>query len=264
MARSIQRCRPGCGHVAISSRRPDGDIVFGDFFLPRSTRFPTAGGVGFSYQFGPRPTNLPWISVEEFAAADLQRLEARERRVRDAEQREIGAARARAGPDAGPCIAAIQQRYARKYAQIKQWRKELKRQAWDVLRDRYRNGYPRRYHLLSVDLWITGRLDNAVGVESFLFQTVQRSGENITVSARVGYETEVWPQRMKIRAGTYVEPSRFAETRSRIHGTFGFDLNLFKWDVFGIWPHDFRWQISAALDVASQYQAFAISIGGWY
>ncbi|NNE18075.1 MAG: hypothetical protein HKN10_06330, partial [Myxococcales bacterium] len=39
----------------------DGNIVVGDFFLPRSTKIPTTGSVGFSYQFGPRPPNPPWV-----------------------------------------------------------------------------------------------------------------------------------------------------------------------------------------------------------
>ena len=88
------------------------------------------------------------------------------------------------------CIRVIEERYKRKYAQIDQWRKQVTKQAWEVLRNRYRNEWPRRYHLVTFDLWFTGRLSNAVGVESFLFQTVQRSGEKVTVSPRIGYETE--------------------------------------------------------------------------
>jgi hypothetical protein len=125
-------------------------------------------------------------------------------------------------------------------------------------------GWPRRYYLLTTDLWFNGRVTNGVGVESFLFQTVQRSGESITISPRLGFETEVWPSRMKLRAGTYLEPSRFANSTARVHGTLGFDLSVLKWNVFGLWPDDYRWQISAALDLARAYASFSFGIGGWY
>ncbi|MBT8482633.1 MAG: hypothetical protein HKP36_13700, partial [Myxococcales bacterium] len=125
-------------------------------------------------------------------------------------------------------------------------------------------GWPRRYYLLTADLWFNGRVDNAVGVESLLFQTVQRSGEKITVSPRLGFETEVVPTRMKIRAGTYLEPTRFAQSSLRVHGTLGVDISLFKWNVFGLWPDDYRWQFTTALDVSRKYVSLSFGIGGWY
>ena len=107
-------------------------------------------------------------------------------------------------------------------------------------------------------------MTNGVGVESFLFQTVQRSGQSVTISPRLGFESEVWPTRMKIRAGTYLEPSRFVESRPRVHATLGFDVSLFKWNVFGLWPDDYRWQLTTALDLARAYGSFSAGIGGWY
>jgi hypothetical protein len=243
---------------------PDGDIVLGDLYLPRTTRLPWIGSIGFSYQLGPRPSNPPWISAEQLAAAELERLERRKKAEEKDEAREIAAARARGGPDVEICVRAIEQRYERKYAKIKQSRKEMKERAWDMLRKRYRWGWPRRYYLLTADLWINGRVTNGVGVESFVFQTVQRSGQEITVSPRFGFESEAWPGRMKIRAGTYLEPSRFAESTARIHGTVGFDVRVLKWDVFGLWPEDYQWQITAAIDLARAYGAFSVGIGGWY
>ena len=243
---------------------PDGDIVVGDFYLPRATKIPTTGSVGFSYQFGPRPTNPPWISAETLAAEELERLKRRKRAVEEAEREEIAAVRARGGPDVELCVQVVEQKYAKKYAGIKQSRKETRKLAWDMLRKQYRWGWPRRYYLLTADLWFNGRVNNGVGLESLLFQTVQRSGEKITVSPRVGFEAEVVPTRMKIRAGTYLEPSRFAQSTARVHGTLGFDISVLKWSVFGIWPEDYRWQISAALDVSRKYTSFSFGIGGWY
>lgn len=254
----------GVGTKGNVTPNSDGDIVVGDFFLPRSTKIPTTGSVGFSYQFGPRPTNPPWVSAGALAADEFERLDRRKQAAKEAEQEEIAAVRARGGPDVEICVQAVEQRYARKYAWIKQSRKETRKLAWDMLRKQYRWGWPRRYYLLTADLWFNGRVDNAVGVESLLFQTVQRSGEKITVSPRVGFETEVVPTRMKLRAGTYLEPTRFAQSTLRVHGTLGVDISLFKWNVFGLWPDDFRWQISAALDVTRKYTSFSVGIGGWY
>lgn len=86
----------------------------------------------------------------------------------------------------------------------------------------------------------------------------------MTVSPRLGFETEVWPTRVKLRAGTYIEPTRFAESTLRVHGTFGFDVSVLKWNVFGLWPDDYRWQVSFSLDFARAYGAFSFGIGGWY
>ena len=247
-----------------ATETPEGDILVGDLYVPRSTQIPTTGSVGFSYQFGPRPTNPPWISAEKLAAAELERLDRRKERLKANEREAVAEAQERGGPDVDVCVQAIQQRYARKYAALKRARKEMKKLAWEQLRREYRWGWPRRYYLLTADLWLNGRVSDGVGIESFLFQTVQRSGQKITVSPRIGFETEVWPTRMKVRAGTYLEPSRFAQSKLRVHGTLGFDISLFRWNVFGLWPDDYRWQISAALDVARSYGSFSFGIGGWY
>jgi hypothetical protein len=256
--------RTGLRNRGEVTQTPEGDILVGDFYLPRSTRIPTTGSVGFSYQFGPRPPNPPWVGEENLAAPELERLDRRKETAKKAEEEEIAAVLARGGPDVDVCVQATKQKYEKKYAKIKQSRKEMKKLAWDILRKRYRWTWPRRYYLLTADLWFNGRVTNGVGVESFLFQTVQRSGEKITVSPRLGFETEVWPTRMKLRGGTYLEPTRFAESTPRVHGTLGVDVSLFKWNVFGLWPDDYRWQATIALDLARAYGTFSVGIGGWY
>ena len=243
---------------------PEGDILVGDIYLPRASEIPTTGSVGFSYQFGPRPTNPPWIGEEKLAAPELERLDRRKAVLKEKEQKELAAVKARGGPDVDVCTRAVERKYARKYAEIQRSRKEMTQLAWDILRKRYRWTWPRRYSLLTADLWVNGRVSTGVGLESFLFQTVQRSGENITVSPRIGFETEAVPTRLKVRGGTYLEPSRFAQSKLRVHGTLGFDLSLFRWNVFGIWPADYRWQLSAALDASRSYASFSFGIGGWY
>lgn len=143
-------------------------------------------------------------------------------------------------------------------------RAAVRKQAWRDLRAQVRTGWPRRYLLLVSELTFTGRVADGVGVESFLVQTVQRSGEWITLTPRIAVESEVWPQHMKMRTGFYLEPTRFAESNPRLHWTFGFDVKLFRWDVFRVWPEDYLWQLTAALDVTTGYAAFSLGIGGWY
>lgn len=243
---------------------PQGDLRVGDYYLPRTTTLPTTGSMGFSYQFGPRPTNPPWIDAEALAADELETLARRQQALDRAEKRAIDAVRGQGGPDVKDRIRAIKEGYRQKRAEIKRTRKGLKKLAWETLRKRYRWDWPRRYYLLTADLWFAGRVTHGVGVESFLFQTVQRSGEKITISPRLGFESEVWPKRMKIRAGMYLEPTRFEASTLRVHGTLGFDLSLFKWNVFGLWPDDYRWQLTTALDIARSYGSFSVGVGGWY
>ena len=42
------------------------------------------------------------------------------------------------------------------------------------------------------------------------------------------------------------------------------DVSLFKWNVFGLWPDDYRWQLTTALDFARAYGSWSVGIGGWY
>lgn len=238
----------------------DDDLVVGDFYLPRHTDAPWSGRVGFAFQIG-RPFNLRWISVEEHAADELAELEGRRRATKDAYLAELREARAAGDREEE---RRLERTLDEALDALDDEQDRIEKRAWRELRERVRHGFERRYLMVSTELLLTGRVDNGVGVESFLAQTVQRSGEHITVSPRLGLEAEVWPQRLKLRAGSYAEPSRFDQGDYRVHGTLGFDLALFNWDVFGVWPEDYVWRVGAAADLTVGYQALSLSIGGWY
>ena len=94
-------------------------------------------------------------------------------------------------------------------------------------------------------------------------QSNQRVGRSVTFSPHVGTEFEPWTNRLTVRFGTYLEPSRFAGVGLRGHGTTGFSIRLFDWTVFGIFPHA-SWQISTSADRATRgYFDYGISLGTW-
>jgi hypothetical protein len=112
---------------------------------------------------------------------------------------------------------------------------------------------------------ISGSVKNAVGIESMLNRAVQRSGEHDTVSPHIGLESEPIPHWLRLRCGSYLEPSRFDSNRkgARLHATFGFDQKIFPWDVFGAFPEDTEWRVGGSLDASRSYLGWGVSIGVW-
>jgi hypothetical protein len=75
---------------------------------------------------------------------------------------------------------------------------------------------------------------------------------------------EVIPDWLRLRAGAYLEPTRFDTSTPRPHYTGGFDLRAVRWDVFGLWPADYLWRIGVGADIARNYSAFSVTVAGWY
>lgn len=137
-----------------------------------------------------------------------------------------------------------------------------------VLINRYdkrrRAKVPRPKLLVSTSFLITGPSDNAVGMEAFLAQRVDRSGRLATFTPRVGLETEPVPDWVIFRAGAYLEPSRFSESGPRLHTTFGAETRMFQTDVFGSFDSPVPFRIGANLDVARDYYDWNWTWGLWY
>lgn len=240
---------------------PDGDIVLGEgtnlLYLPERVSLPWDVNIGAALQLGRRPLNpIPHTveSVSErawltFRLRKLERDEERERRLalatsadeRAAVERELSREETRDSALLAAAYREARRALAESSAQVERF-----------------------YVLLSASLVISGSVRDAVGVESFLDQTVNRSGGGVVYSPRFGVETEVWEDVLRLRGGSYVEPSRFATSRARLHGTAGADVRLFRWNVFGLWPDDFVWHLRASMDSAPRYFSYGISIGGWY
>ena len=111
---------------------------------------------------------------------------------------------------------------------------------------------------------VSGPVEDATGVESLVTQTVSRSGQKTVLSPRFGVESGIFPTWLKVRAGTYIEPTRFEGSDARVHYTAGLDLKLLVWNVFGFWPDDYMWRLGLGADNARNYYTFGVTIAGWY
>lgn len=246
--------------VDARGRAVGGDIVLRDpaspnaIWLPRRVKRPWSSDVGVAVQLGPRPLNVGWLDPVVVMRRVDAFLDERER------QRERRLARAeRLGPDA---VEAAEIELAREEEADERYRAAQRDRLSELLHQRY-VGIPRRYLLLSASLHADGDVKNSVGVESFLQGYVDRSGERVSLTPRVGAETEAVPSWLKLRAGTYLEPTRFRGSSPRTHGTFGFDARLFEWRLFGLLHQDDKLAFGAAIDGARQYLGWAVSVGIW-
>jgi hypothetical protein len=227
--------------------RVDQDVVLGDpaspdaIWLPRAVRRPWSADVGVALQLGSRPLNPRWIDPTD----QLEQLEA------FLEQR--AERRAREGN-----LANTAARDALDEVHLERARRELRAR----LVRRYRQ-MSRRYVLIALALRADGRVIDSVGVESFLQGQVNRSGESVTFSPRIGAETEPIAGWLQVRGGSYAEPSRFRTGRTRVHGTLGIDAKLLETSFFGLFEDDAEWKIGAVTDVSKNYFSWGLSLGAW-
>jgi hypothetical protein len=236
-----------------------------ELYLPTRVTLPWDLNIGFAAQLGPRPLNPRWVDPSSVLQPMRRYLEwrahERDRRIRNAEAARFS--------DETP--------HDRR-RRVRKLRAELR--AEEDLDDRERSRVEkdldrrlrRRYHeqarffvLVTTSLMISGSVKNAVGIESMLNRAVQRSGEHDTVSPHIGVESEPIPHWLRLRGGSYLEPSRFDSNRkgARLHATFGFDQKIFPWDVFGAFPEDTEWRVGGSLDASRSYLGWGVSIGVW-
>jgi hypothetical protein len=108
---------------------------------------------------------------------------------------------------------------------------------------------------------VTGQVDlisateSTVQLQSFLGQAPVDVGRMTYLLVRAGVEHETWPDRLRTRLGTFIEPSAFPDQLPRPHLTGGIELFLFEY-----WE---KWAFSASFDLASRYHNFGLSIGLW-
>jgi hypothetical protein len=208
----------------------------GGLVLPARVHVPWELAVGFAYQFGERRSNAPWRNTSALRS-QLRR------QIADGTYEP---------PDTygGPPYPALSQHNPR----------AALRTAIDNDREaqrRYLRAQPRRYVLLSAEVLLFRPTHKGQGVNAFLRQSPERSGARMSYGARVGLESELLPNRLKLRGGSYLEPSRYQRNYYRPHVTGGMDVRLFdawRWSVRG----------TATVDVAPRYYDWGLSLGLWY
>jgi hypothetical protein len=113
---------------------------------------------------------------------------------------------------------------------------------------------------VAVELSMIGAVSNGFGMEAFANKQLQPSGREVDVTPRLGVEGEIIPGWLRLRAGTYYEPSRFEGVSARPHGTGGGEVRLF---AFHLGETERRVAVSFAGDFAARYKNFGFSLGFW-
>lgn len=114
--------------------------------------------------------------------------------------------------------------------------------------------------ILAADVVVTGPTESGAGIEAFGMHELQPSGRHTVVGVRGGLAVECLPGRLRLRGGAYWEPGRFDGVGGRNHATFGIDLRVLAFQLFG----ERRGRISLTGDVAERYRNIAVSIGFWH
>jgi hypothetical protein len=231
-------------------------------WLPDNVALPWDLNVGFALMLGARRFNPFWYYDEQGLDRLRRNIEMRRSKRREQARQWLADARRR-GLDVTAQRAALDAEEARQVALEAQELTEHERRARAALKRRNAE-MSRRYVLISTSLVLTGAVHDAVTVSSFLSRVVDRSGRDLVVSPRLGLETETVPNWVKVRAGSYVEPTRSEGGLMRVHGTLGLEAKLFPWTVFGLWEEGSEWRISGALDVARRYLGWGFGFGNWH
>lgn len=227
--------------------------------LPSSVVLPAQFEIGFALQLGPRPLNPRWIDP----SSEIAPLREKVQNARDARKQrdDDDVAKIPEGP--------ARQKLRRELDASEEAIRRVEDARIDAEEKRIHEAHEARYGnwprpklLVVADAVITAPVGDAVAVSSFLDQTHDAYGGSWTVSPRLGLEGEPFPDRFKLRFGTYLEPSLFDGGSARQHFTFGGDLKLFDWDFFGVLKRT-TWQLSFATDLAPRYSNWGVSLGAW-
>ncbi len=134
--------------------------------------------------------------------------------------------------------------------------------SYNSVREAVRVPVPGGRLLVTADVVIAGAVQHdtpgrATGMSGFSEQVLVRAKEEPSLSLRAGAEHDLFPTRLRVRGGAYVEPARFEGVDARPHLTGGLDLRLL--EVLG-----YDWRLSWVFDVAPRYSNTALSVGLWH
>lgn len=233
-------------------KRSDGTPIY----LPKAVASPWDLNFGFAYQWG-RPINPRWRPNDEL----IQRLklehQIKELDLQQARRKELASARTTAEQE------AIDKKFEHDLSVLEE---ELEHKLLEqkTIMERELTAMNRFYLQISGSMVLSGSVEDAIGVESLVNQTVNRSGQKVVLSPRLGIEASIIPTLLKVRGGSYIEPTRFDGGDERVHVTAGLDVKLLVWNVFGLWPDNYMWRLGLGGDAARDYYTWGLTIAGWY
>ncbi len=220
----------------------DGVARVGGYVLPERVVAPWEVELGGALQLGERPLNPRWRNPRLEGAVLRHKIdEARAVRVRQhVPAREERAIRR---IEEAQFVADQERLYEERRAEFKK--------------------LPREKLLLLASALVTGSTENAVSVIGFSEQERELVGRSISVTPRLGIEGEPIANRLVTRAGSYLEPSRYAGGSYRQHFTAGAEVRLFH--VPKIWLiQEFDLCTVGFIDVAPRYLNFGLSLSFWH
>jgi hypothetical protein len=235
------------------------------YVVPKDVVLPWELEVGIAWQLGPRPLNPPWINPKHEDRALVTALEERRAQRKKEHRAELEEMPADTDEEIAERDARAAEFRADELVTRTLENEELKRDKKRLLEERkarYLN-WPRERILLLASIVIVGRSDNAVALDGFLDRQLETVGTRVQYAPRFGAESEPIANLVRMRAGIYVEPSRFADGTKREHFTFGGDLRTLTWDVFGLFGET-TFRVSGFLDVCPRYQNFGLGVGTWH
>ncbi|MBF5041625.1 hypothetical protein FGE12_04440 [Aggregicoccus sp. 17bor-14] len=110
--------------------------------------------------------------------------------------------------------------------------------------------------MLSAQLDVIDGVDQALGLSAFTQTGAQDSvGSSLLLQPRFGVEHETLVNRLRLRLGTFVEPSPFKDSSPRPHLTGGFEVFVLRY-----WED---WSVTASFDVARRFTNLGLSVGFW-
>lgn len=244
----------------------DGVASVRGLVLPDRVHVPWQIRLGAAVQFGRRPLNHIWREPPN--PRRMLRAEMHDAQCAREEQqlREEMTAAGQSAPAGTMCP------YLPRNAEDAAWRSaEWQRQTaenikleesveqWQEEIDRAHERLSRHYYLLTAEVLLVGATPDGVGADAFFDQVYRESGASVGIGLRLGFEFEPWRDRLKLRAGGYLEPARYEGSSYRPHGTAGLELKLFRIPFL-----DVDLALTGVFDGAEGYISWGVGIGFWH
>lgn len=245
---------------SLSTIEPGVTSTVGSFVAPRNVVMPWEAELGGAWQLGPRPLNIEWRDPSD----DERRLRAAlaQTRAQRTEARRVRVAQANVASRAE--LAAREAHWERAVAAAEDERLDAELDRLRAIRAARHANWPRQRVLLLASVLVTGASPSAVAIEGFFAQRNERAGASVNVSPRLAVESEPVADLLVVRAGTYVEPSRFADGQARQHFTFGSDVRIGRFDPLGLLAPNTAWRLSAFADFAPRFTNLGFGVGTWH